>query len=63
MKKLVMAAAMAALVASQPARAEGDPLKIGLLFAYSGPYASAGQQIDQAIELFFRKNGRTVAGR
>ncbi len=63
MKKLVMAAAMAALVASQPARAEGDSLKIGLLFAYSGPYAAAGQQIDQAIELFFRKNGRTVAGR
>lgn len=57
----IVAAAM--LAASIQAKAEDKPLKIGWLMSYTGPGASAGAATDAAIEVFFRKFGKTVAGR
>jgi branched-chain amino acid transport system substrate-binding protein len=40
-----------------------EPLKIGLLAPFSGPFAEYGAQADAAIKTFLKQNGETVAGR
>ncbi len=55
-------AAAAALFAGTAAAQEG-PVKIGLIMPYSGQFADAAAQMDNAIKLFVKQNGDTVAGR
>jgi branched-chain amino acid transport system substrate-binding protein len=50
------------LAGASRARA-ADPVKIGLLLPFSGPFADFGQQIGNGIELWRRQHGTTVAGR
>lgn len=45
------------------ARAQGAPLKVGLVLPYSGVYAELGNSITQAMELVFARENWTVAGR
>jgi branched-chain amino acid transport system substrate-binding protein len=45
------------------ARAQGGPVKIGLVLPYSGVYAELGNSITQAMELVFARENWTVAGR
>src|ERR1700747_1523737 len=45
-----------------PARAE-DTVKIGLILPMTGGQASTGKQIDNAIKLYMRQHGDTVAGK
>src|ERR1700748_675073 len=45
-----------------PARAE-DSVKIGLILPMTGGQASTGKQIDNAIKLYMKQNGDTVAGK
>ncbi|HSE94676.1 MAG TPA: ABC transporter substrate-binding protein [Methylomirabilota bacterium] len=45
------------------ARAQGGPIKIGLVLPYSGVYAVLGESITQAMELVFARENWTVAGR
>jgi branched-chain amino acid transport system substrate-binding protein len=45
------------------ARAQGGPLKIGLVLPYTGVYAELGNSITQAMELVFARENWTVAGR
>jgi branched-chain amino acid transport system substrate-binding protein len=45
------------------ASADERPLKIGWIMSYTGPGAAAGPATDAAIEVFFKKFGRTVEGR
>ncbi len=52
----------AALCAVGPALAQ-QPVKIGLIMPYSGQFADASLQMDNAIKLYVQKNGDTVAGR
>jgi branched-chain amino acid transport system substrate-binding protein len=52
----------AALGAAGPALAQ-QPVKIGLIMPYSGQFADASLQMDNAIKLYVQKNGDTVAGR
>jgi len=40
-----------------------QPLKIGLIMAYSGQFADASLQMDNAVKLYVQKHGDTVAGR
>ena len=40
-----------------------EPIKIGLIMPYSGQFADAATQMDNAIKLFVKQNGDTVAGR
>lgn len=52
----------AALCVADPALAQ-QPVKIGLIMPYSGQFADASLQMDNAIKLYVQKNGDTVAGR
>ena len=45
------------------ARAQGAPVKIGLVLPYTGVYAVLGESITQGMELVFAREGWTVAGR
>ena len=45
-----------------PARAE-DSVKIGLILPMTGGQASTGKQIDNAIKLYMKQHGDTVAGK
>jgi branched-chain amino acid transport system substrate-binding protein len=58
---LLGAAAIGAL-ALAPARAE-DTVKIGLILPMTGGQASTGKQIDNAIKLYMKQHGDTVAGK
>ncbi len=63
-KTLVGLAALAATVmAAGSASAQQGPIKIGLIMPYSGQFADAATQMDNAIKLFVKQNGDTVAGR
>ena len=58
-----LAAALGALaLAASPAIAQ-QPVKIGLIMAYSGQFADASSQMDNAVKLYVQKHGDTVAGR
>lgn len=57
---LVTGAALALGIGS--AQAQGT-VKIGLIMSYSGQFADAATQMDNAIKLWVKQNGDTVAGR
>jgi branched-chain amino acid transport system substrate-binding protein len=64
MKKtgLLLAAALLAVSAASSASAQGT-VKIGLIEPYSGQFADAATQQDNAIKLFMKLKGDTVAGK
>src|ERR1041384_5316745 len=44
--------------------AQGNtPVKVGLILTYSGQFADAAAQMDNAIKLYMKQHGDTVAGR
>src|SRR6266513_3794034 len=51
-----------AVVAAFPVHAQ-QPVKIGLIMPYSGQFADASTQMDNAIKLYMREHGDAVAGR
>jgi branched-chain amino acid transport system substrate-binding protein len=53
---------IAAMLAATPATAQ-QPLKIGLLLPYTGQFTDASSQMDDAIKLYIKQHGDTVAGR
>jgi branched-chain amino acid transport system substrate-binding protein len=61
MRRLLSVLAVTAL-AALPAAAQ-DTVKIGLIMAYSGQFADVAAQMDNAIKLYIRQNGDTVAGK
>ena len=60
---LNLAASVAAVVAIQPAFAQDNTFKIGLVLPMTGQQASTGRQIEAAAKLYMAQNGDTVAGR
>src|SRR5262249_55046340 len=52
----------AVLFAVVPAGAQA-PVKIGLIMPYSGQFADTAAQMDNAIKLYVKQHGDTVAGR
>ncbi len=42
---------------------EEGPLKVGVLLPYSGVYAQLGEDITNAMELYFEEQGNEIAGR
>jgi branched-chain amino acid transport system substrate-binding protein len=58
-----VAALAAAATFAGAANAQQGPIKIGLIMPYSGQFADAATQMDNAIKLFVKENGDTVAGR
>jgi branched-chain amino acid transport system substrate-binding protein len=49
-------------LAASPALAQ-PPVKIGLIMPYSGQFADTATQMDNAIKLYLKQHGDTVAGR
>lgn len=45
-----------------PAQAE-EPLKIGMIASYSGPYADYGRQFDAGVALYLKEHDGKIAGR
>jgi branched-chain amino acid transport system substrate-binding protein len=58
-----LAALAATVLFAGAATAQQGPIKIGLILPYSGQFADAATQLDNAIKLFVKQNGDTVAGR
>ena len=59
---LACGAIVAALLAATTAFAQ-QPLKIGLIMPYTGQFTDASAQMDDAIKLYVKQHGDTVAGR
>ena len=45
------------------AHAADEPLRIGLIATYSGPYADYGRQFDAGVALYLKEHGGKIAGR
>src|SRR5579871_1127242 len=60
--RLGLSVMVAAMLAVMPAIAQ-QPLKIGLLMPYTGQFADGSAQMDNAIKLYVKQHGDTVAGR
>jgi len=68
MHKLSGALAAAVVVAAwtagaAPAGAQGGTVKVGLIMPYTGQFADTATQMDNAIKLYVKLRGDTVAGR
>src|SRR4029077_9179368 len=59
-KTLLFAAATMLAVTSANAQ---QTVKIGLIMSYSGQFADTATQMDNAIKLYMKQNGDTVAGK
>jgi branched-chain amino acid transport system substrate-binding protein len=62
-KRLAITIISASVLLHSAAVAEQAPLRIGLVYCFSGPFAVAGAQVDAAINLFMKRHGDVVAGR
>jgi branched-chain amino acid transport system substrate-binding protein len=62
-KRFAMTIAAASMLLHSAAAAQQPPLRIGLVYSFSGPFALAGAQVDAAINLFMKRHGDVVAGR
>ena len=61
-RNLLASAALACLPLVGFAQAS-DPLRIGLIATYSGPYADYGRQFDAGVALYLKEHGGKIAGR
>ena len=59
---LAASALAAGLLAAGTAAAQ-QPIKIGIILPYTGQFADGATQMDNAIKLYVKQNGDTVAGR
>jgi branched-chain amino acid transport system substrate-binding protein len=59
--KRFLAAALACLLVAVPAWAQ-ETIKVGIIAAFSGPFADYGKQFDAGIKAYQKLNGTTVAG-
>ncbi|HZT50861.1 MAG TPA: ABC transporter substrate-binding protein [Stellaceae bacterium] len=59
---MIGAAAIAALLLGARAEAAGT-VKIGVILSYTGQFADAATQMDNAIKLYVKQHGDTVAGK
>src|SRR5512141_290458 len=57
----VVATAAAALLAA--ASVHSQTVKIGIILPYTGQFADGATQLDNAIKLYVKQNGDSVAGR
>jgi branched-chain amino acid transport system substrate-binding protein len=63
-RRTVLACALASILSvTRTAWAADEPLRIGLIATYSGPYADYGRQFDAGIALYLKEHGGKIAGR
>jgi branched-chain amino acid transport system substrate-binding protein len=58
-----LAAALGAFALAASSALAQQPVKIGLIMTYSGQFADAATQMDNAIKLYVKEHGDTVASR
>src|SRR6476660_3671903 len=58
-----LAGAAALIAIASTASAQQGTVKIGLIMPYSGQFADTATQMDNAIKLYMKQNGDTVAGK
>ena len=63
MKRLLAAAAFGLGLSFAMTVSAQEPLKIGLILPYSGPFADAASQLEAGVNLYIQQNGDEVAGR
>jgi branched-chain amino acid transport system substrate-binding protein len=59
---IALGALATVFLAAAPAPAQ-PPVKVGLIMPYSGQFADTAAQMDNAIKLYMKQHGETVAGR
>src|SRR5437868_10097984 len=57
----LLSSAVAAVAAT--CAAAQQPVKIGVILAYSGQFADPSAQMDSGIKLYLKRNGDSIAGR
>jgi branched-chain amino acid transport system substrate-binding protein len=62
-RRFVQAAGAVALGASLPARAQAEPIRLGLMTVKTGPFASGGIDMERALVQYLRERRNTMAGR
>jgi branched-chain amino acid transport system substrate-binding protein len=60
---VLLAAAAAAAVPARSRAADAAPVRVGVIFSYSGSTSSAGKTFDAALATWVKKHGDSVAGR
>src|ERR1700749_3751993 len=60
--KTILAASIAAMALATPVAAQ-DTIKVGIILPYSGQFADGATQMDNAIKLYVKQHGDTVAGK
>jgi branched-chain amino acid transport system substrate-binding protein len=63
MRRLLALAGAAAILLSWTAAQAQQTIKIGLIMPYSGQFADTATQMDNAIKLYVKQKGDTVAGK
>jgi len=63
MRKAIVAVAGLATVLATTAVNAADPIKIGLILAFSGQFADPSAQVDNGVRLYMKQHGDTVVGR
>jgi len=63
MKRFLVALGMAGAVCMAQAQQSAEPIRIGLIAAFSGPFADYGKQIEGGMKTWLHQNGDTIAGR
>lgn len=62
-KRTLLASLALAAFGSVATAQAAEPLRIGMIATYSGPYADYGRQFDAGIALYLKEHGGKIAGR
>src|SRR3954468_9515766 len=63
MKLATAIVSLAAALFASPAAFAADPVKIGVIAEFSGPFAAYGRQIRDGMKAYLKEHGDTIAGR
>src|SRR5690242_20127171 len=55
--------AASAIGITTPARAQSEPIRVGLMTVKTGPLASGGIDMERALQQFLKERNNTLAGR
>ncbi|HEX7605293.1 MAG TPA: ABC transporter substrate-binding protein, partial [Usitatibacter sp.] len=62
-RRFVQAAGAVALGTALPARAQAEPIRLGLITVKTGPLASGGIDMERGLVQYLREHGNTLGGR
>src|SRR5438270_7547967 len=62
-RRFIQAAGSAAAAAALPVRAQGEPMRLGLMTVKTGPLASGGIDMERALVQYLKERNNTLAGR